>query len=116
MQAYPICREVLYTQSTLMTSLINLLDTPENKEKLKKLSLEKAFKELKDRQAEFEKVFKEQVDANARLRESKSASATRQDLERALRNYLGLVKAMQTKDGWKHLYHELNELAKGAKK
>ena len=70
------------------------------------------YEELKRKQMDFERLYSEQIEANAELRMEKSASALRKDLENTLRNYLKYIDAMKSVPNYKELYYELNELLK----
>lgn len=99
-------------QSVLLNKLIEDLEKSENKTKLAKLHLEATFEDLKAKQTAFETLIASQTEANAELRLTKSASAIRQDLENAIRNYLNFVTAMKSQPEWTILYTELNEVVK----
>lgn len=58
------------------------------------LSLTAAFTDMKTKQTAFETLFVEQATANAYLRNIKSASAIRKDLEKSLKSFLNLITAM----------------------
>ena len=70
---------------------------------------------MKTKQTAFETLFAEQATANADLRNMKSASGTRKDLEKSLKALLGLITAMKDVADWKLLYADVNELVKSAK-
>lgn len=99
-------------QSVLLNKLIEELEKPENKDKLKKLNLETTFGELKAKQTAFEELISSQTEANAELRQTKSASAIRKDLEKALKNYLNFITAMKDQPEYTALYTELKEVVK----
>lgn len=99
-------------QSILLNKLIAELEKEEHKEKLVKLNLGTSFADLKAKQMAFETLISSQTEANAELRKTKSASAIRNDLEKAIRNYLNFVTAMQSLPEWSTLYTELNEVVK----
>lgn len=99
-------------QSVLLNKLIEDLEKSENKTKLAKLHLETTFEDLKAKQTAFETLVSSQTEANAELRQTKSASAIRNDLEKAIRNYLNFVTAMKSQPEWTALYTELNEVVK----
>lgn len=99
-------------QSVLLDKLIAELEKSENKEKLKKLSLELAFADLKTKQETFSRLVSEQTEANTELRLTKSASAVRKDLERVIRDYLNFITAMKSQPDYKELYTELSEVVK----
>lgn len=101
-------------QSAKMDKLIEELEKPENVEKIGKLNLTSHFDLLRASHNKFKQFFLAQTAANAVLRETQSASSIRNKLETALRNYLNVVTAMKSVDGWKILYNELNELVKAA--
>ncbi|MDQ0595213.1 hypothetical protein QFZ37_003582 [Chryseobacterium ginsenosidimutans] len=103
------------SQSAQMKKLIEELEPPENSQKVNALLLTTAFNELKSKQNAFEKLFSEQTEANADLRQMKSASAIRRDLEKILKSFINLITAMKDITDWKLLYAEINELVKAAK-
>ena len=103
------------SQTAQMKKLIEELEKPENAQKLKELNVEKAFNEMKDKQTAFEAIFAEQAGANADLRNQKSASGIRKDLEKTLKSFLGLLTAMKDVTDWKLFYNDVNELVKAAK-
>lgn len=99
-------------QSVLLNKLISELDKPENKEKLNHLNLASAFADLKRKQEVFSDLISQQTEANTELRLTKSASAVRKDLERAIRDYLGFITAMKSLPDYQAPYTELNEVVK----
>ncbi|WP_262696764.1 DUF6261 family protein [Chryseobacterium sp. 3008163] len=105
-----------YSQQTAqMKKLIEDLEKTENIQKLNALSLIPAFNEMKSKHNAFELIFAEQAGANASLRQMKTASAIRRDLEKILKSFLNLITAMKDIDDWKLLYADMNELIKAAK-
>lgn len=103
------------SQTAQMKKLIEELEKPDNNKKINDLKLQTAFDEMKDKQIVFEQIFAEQAGANADLRQQKSASGIRKDLEETLKSFLGLVTAMKDLTDWKLFYAEVNELVKAAK-
>jgi Family of unknown function (DUF6261) len=103
------------SQTAQMKKLIEDLEKPENIQKLNVLSLFPSFNEMKSKQDTFEQIFAEQAGANANLRNMKSASSIRKDLEKALRSYLNFITVMKDITGWELLYADINELVKAAK-
>ncbi|WP_413532385.1 DUF6261 family protein [Empedobacter brevis] len=103
-------------QTAQLKKLIEELEKPEHKTRITNLSLTAAFDDLKTKHEAFEVVFAEQAEANADLRQLSSASSSRKDLEKVLRSYLNLVKAMKGLPDWSNLYYDLNEIVKAAKK
>ncbi|MCU7616603.1 DUF6261 family protein [Chryseobacterium sp. PBS4-4] len=108
-------KESYSTQSAQMKKLIEDLEKPENIQKLNALSIITAFNDMKSKQDTFEQIFSEQSNANATLRQMKSASAIRRNLEKILKSFLNLITAMKDVSDWKLLYAEINELVKAAK-
>lgn len=104
------------SQTAQMKKLIEDLEKPENIQKLNALSLFPTFEDMKSKQNSFKQIFAGQAEANAKLRNMKSASAIRRDLEKTLKSYLNLINAMKEITGWELLYAEINELVKAAKK
>lgn len=102
-------------ETAQMVKLIEELDKPENLHKLAGLHLATAFNDLKTRQENFERLFSEQAQANANLRQTKSATSLRKHLEKTLKPYLNFVTTMKDTELWKDLYSELSELVKSAK-
>ncbi|WP_126651383.1 DUF6261 family protein [Chryseobacterium aureum] len=103
------------SQTAQMKKLIETLETPENTQRLSVLSLNAAFDDMKAKHQIFEVVFSEQAVANADLRQMTSASAIRQNLEKALKSYFSMLTAMKDVSGWEVLYTDTNELVKAAK-
>lgn len=103
------------SQTAQMKKLIEELEQPENTQKLNTLSLFPAFNDMKAKQNAFEQIFAEQAGANANLRQMKSASAIRRDLEKTLKSYFALITAMKKVADWELLYADINELVKAAK-
>lgn len=108
-------KESYSTQTAQMKKLIEDLEKPDNIQKLNALSLSPAFNEMKSKQNIFEQIFSEQANANANLRQMKSASGIRRDLEKILKSFLNLITAMKDITDWKLLYADINELVKAAK-
>ncbi|MCS3869305.1 transcriptional/translational regulatory protein YebC/TACO1 [Chryseobacterium ginsenosidimutans] len=100
------------SQSAQMKKLIETLQTNENIQKLMGLSLHTAFSEMKSKHNAFETLFAEQAEANADLRQMKSASVIRKDLEKTLKSFLTLITAMKDVPDWQSLYFDINELTK----
>ena len=99
-------------ETALLKKLIESLNDPNNQSKLRAVGLDMTYEELKRKQMDFERLYSEQIEANAELRMEKSASALRKDLENTLRNYLKYIDAMKSVPNYKELYYELNELLK----
>ena len=99
-------------ETALLKKLIESLNNPNNQSKLRAVSLDMTYEELKRKQMDFERLYSEQIEANAELRMEKSASSLRKDLENTLRNYLKYIDAMKSVPNYKELYYELNELLK----
>lgn len=102
-------------ETAQMKKLIEELEKPENIQKITALSLDAALNELKTKQTDFETLFAEQAEANGELRQMKSATSIRRDLEKSLKAYLNLITAMKDVPEWTNLYTDLNELVKAAK-
>lgn len=103
------------SQTAQMKKLIEELDKPENTTKITALSITAAFTDMKTKQTAFETLFAEQATANADLRNMKSASGIRKDLEKSLKSFLNLITAMKDVPDWKLFYADTNELVKAAK-
>lgn len=103
------------SQTAQMKKLIDELDKSENLQKLTALSLTAAFDDMKGKQTAFEEIFAAQAGANADLRQQKSASAIRNNLEETLKSFIGLLTAMKDVADWKLFYNDVNELVKAAK-
>lgn len=101
-------------ESAQMKKLIEALEKPENLARLTTLRLDTSFGKLKDAQERFERLYAIQAEANADLRTLPSASAIRRRLERALRDYIGLLTAMRNVPGWEMIYADIHELVKAA--
>ncbi|MCX8532478.1 DUF6261 family protein [Chryseobacterium luquanense] len=108
-------RESYSTQTAQMKKLIEDLEKPENIQKLNTLSLVAAFNNMKSKHEAFELIFAEQAGANAQLRQMKSATAIRRDLEKTIKSFLNIITAMKDVPDWKLLYLDLNEQVKAAK-
>ncbi|MCY0978454.1 DUF6261 family protein [Chryseobacterium wangxinyae] len=108
-------KESYSTQTAQMKKLIEDLEKQENIQKLNALSSFSAFSEMKSKHETFEQIFAEQAHANSTLRQMKSASAIRRDLEKSLKSFLNLITAMKDIPEWKLLYADINELVKAAK-
>lgn len=104
------------SQTAQMKKLIEVLEIPENLQKIKTLSVDDGFAEMKTKHDAFELLFADQAQANADLRNMTSATAIRQDLEKNMKTYLNLLTAMKSVSGWELLYSDTNELVKAAKK
>ncbi|SHG03818.1 DUF6261 family protein [Chryseobacterium vrystaatense] len=104
------------SQTAQMKKLIEALELPENKKKIKDLSLDKAFEEMKIKHQDFEAVFAEQAEANAGLRQMSSASSIRKNLEKNIKSYISLLTVMKDVPGWEVFYSDINELVKAARK
>lgn len=101
-------------QTAQMKKLIEELERPENIQKLNVLSIAPAFNEMKSKHNAFELIFAEQAGANASLRQMKTASVIRRDLEKILKSFINLITAMKDIEDWKLLYADINELVKAA--
>jgi len=108
-------RQNYSSKAALFSKLIEMLDLPENNAKIKNLHLTELFEILKTTHLNFDKLYFEQIDANAKLRGMETASALRSDLEIAIRNYLNLITAMKQFEGWRNLHAVLNEYVKSAR-
>ncbi len=105
-----------YAEETAqMKKLIEELNKPEHHHRLSVLRLDPYFNELKLKQEAFEAVYTEQTQANSELRQLKSATALKHELENQLKVYLSLVNAMKSLENWKRFYSDLNEIVKGIK-
>ena len=102
-------------ESMVLSKLIGMLDTDENRAHFTLLGIGEEAQLLSEAQSNFEQVFFEQVEANADLRKSPSASSIRHELEDALRNYFAFVSAMRRIEPWRALYLSFKELAKAAR-
>lgn len=108
-------RESYSKQTAQMKKLIEDLEKPENIQKLNALSLIPAFNDMKTKHETFEMIFAEQAEANAGLRQMKSATSIRRDLEKNLKSFLDLITAMKDVPDWKLLFADIYELVKAAK-
>ena len=106
-----------YAEQTVQQGkLIEALSSEKNQAHLQKLGIETAFNELKSTYQDFKVVFDQQAQANSELRNSKSATDLRKEVEKDLRRFLELVTLMFDTEQWKSLYAKLNEFVKAAKK
>ncbi|WP_228464796.1 DUF6261 family protein [Chryseobacterium antibioticum] len=103
------------SQTAQMKKLIETLESSENTQKITALSLETALADMKAKHEAFETLFSEQAMINADLRQMKSASAIRKDLEKNLKAYISLLTVMKGVSGWELFYNDVNELVKAAK-
>jgi len=101
-------------ETAQMKKLLEELDKPENVAKIERMQLTGVVTQIKEAQIAFERLFNEVAGENAGLRMMESASSMRKTLETALRNYLNVVKAMNTLPGWKELYAKLDEVVRAA--
>jgi len=104
------------SQTAQMKKLIEKLEESDNMQKIKDLSLNAAFADMKTKHDDFESLFAVQAEANADLRKMTSASAIRRILEQNIRSYINLLTAMKDVPDWELLYNDTNELVKAAKK
>lgn len=102
-------------QTAQMKKLIEELERAENIQKFNALSLISAFNEMKSKHNAFETIFAEQAGANAQLRQMKTATSIRRDLEKTIKSFLNLITAMKDVPDWNLLYAESNEHVKSAK-
>ena len=103
------------SQTAEMKKLLEELEQPENQQKIDALFLTSTVDDLKAKQNNFEELFADQAAANAELRLTKSASATRRALEKVLKSFLNLLTAMKNVAEWRLLYADINELVMAAK-
>ncbi|PQA93931.1 hypothetical protein B0A69_10045 [Chryseobacterium shigense] len=103
------------SQTAQMKKLIETLESSENMHKIRSLALETALADMKAKHEAFETLFSEQAGINADLRQMKSASAIRKDLEKKLKTYISLLTVMKNVPGWELFYNDVNELVKAAK-
>ena len=103
------------SQTAQLKKLIEELELPENEQKIQALLLTSTKDDLKAKQTAFEELFAEQATANAELRNVKSASASRKQLEVQLKSFLNLITAMKNLPDWSLLYADMNELVKAAR-
>ncbi len=103
------------SQTAQMKKLIETLESSENMQKIRTLALETALADMKAKHEAFETLFSEQAGINADLRQMKSASAIRKDLEKNLKTYISLLTVMKNVPGWELFYNDVNELVKAAK-
>ncbi|AZA49658.1 hypothetical protein EG346_16375 [Chryseobacterium carnipullorum] len=103
------------SQTAQMKKLIETLESSENMHKIRTLALETALADMKAKHEAFETLFSEQAGINADLRQMKSASAIRKDLEKNLKTYISLLTVMKNVPGWELFYNDVNELVKAAK-
>jgi hypothetical protein len=101
-------------ETAQMKKLLEDLDKPENAAKIERMLLTAVVTQIKEAQTAFEKLFNEVAGENSELRTMESASSFRKTLETALRNYLNVVKAMNSLPGWKELHAKLDEVVKAA--
>jgi len=101
-------------ETAQLKKLIEELDKPENVAKIERMQLTAVVTQIKEAHAAFERLFNEVAGENSLLRTMESASSFRKTLETALRNYLSVVKAMNSQPGWKELYAKLDEVVKAA--
>ncbi len=112
--ARDITRLSYSSETAQIKKLIEVLESEENKEQIKKLHLTSVFNELKKVQTEFETLYLQQANANAQLRALPSATVMRKDLEQALKSYFQFLDAMKSLPDWKIIYNDVNEFVKSA--
>lgn len=103
------------SQTAQMKKLIEELEKTKNYQKINDLKIKAAFEDMKDKQTAFEEIFAVQAGANADLRNQKSASGIRRDLEQSLKAFLNLITAMKDVPDWQLFYADVNELVKAAR-
>jgi len=102
-----------YAEETAqMKKLLDELNLPQNKVKIEEMQLTSLVAQLKTAQDEFEQLFNEMAGENSELRMQESATSMRNRLEEALRNYMNVIKAMNSIPVWKELYAKLDEVVK----
>lgn len=102
-------------QNIVMQKLVEHMDDAENQKLLAATNLTDPYIATKMSQTAFETISRQQTDANSLLRQTKSASASRKELENSLRNLFSVVSGMRTLPEWKPLYHDLDQLIKEAR-
>lgn len=102
------------SESAQMKKLVEALDAPANQTKIANVHLTEMYAMLKTNYAAFEEIYDTQNATNSDLRLQKSASAMRTELETDLRNYLNIVEAMSSVEGWNALNSELSGFLKAA--
>jgi hypothetical protein len=102
-------------KTVILNKRIEKLALPENKARISRLGFTTQVTQLEDAQTAFSKLNIDQAQANSVLRQQSSATATREYMEEALRNYYGLVNAMRNVAPWDKLYAALAEVVKSAK-
>ena len=102
-------------ESVILNKRIEKLNLPENKERIARLGITPQVTKYEESQVAFNTLFLNQAQANATLRQQTSASATRQYLEIALRDYFGLITAMRNLAPYDTLYTALGEVVKAAR-
>lgn len=102
------------SESAQMKKLVEALDAPANQTRIANVHLTEIYEMLKTNYLAFEEIFDTQNATNSDLRLQKSASAMRTELETDLRNYLNIVEAMSSVEGWNALNSELTGFMKAA--
>lgn len=103
------------SQTAQMKKLVEELEKQENLTKITALALSPAFNDMKTKQTAFEEVFAVQAGANADLRNQKTASGIRRDLQKSLKSLFSIITAMKDVPDWQLLYADTNELVKAAR-
>lgn len=99
-------------ETTVLGKLAEKLELPENRALITLLGIEDEVGDFMAAHSDFKQIYTEQVDANSSLRQQPSASSIRRDLESALRSFYSHISNKRTKDGWKDIYSDLDELLK----
>ena len=99
-------------ESVVLEKLIEKLNSAEGQAAIATLGIADEVAMFVQYQADFNRIYIEQIDANSDLRSQKTASGMRRELEDALRNYYGIVSAMSGIDPWNDIYMDLKELLK----
>jgi len=102
-------------ESVIHKKRIEKFNLPENKERIARLGLTQQVNLYVETVTGFDALFLDQAQANSSLRQLSTATATRQYLEEALRNYFGFVTAMRHIAPYDALYASLSEVVKAAR-
>ena len=111
----------IYNQNTgeadfSTTTVVAELNKPENAPYITALGLTAELQALTEAKARHDTQDTQRVDAESALRQTDTATNARPEMESTLKDWLNLVTSMRKQDGWKDLYHDLNEVVKSAKR
>ncbi|HBL32522.1 MAG TPA: hypothetical protein DDZ96_01710 [Porphyromonadaceae bacterium] len=111
----------LYNQTTgeldsRTEAVLTRLTNPEMEANLTALELTAPVTLLANKKKNYNALTVKRVDKESELKQLDTASEARGRMEDALKDYLSLVTAMRTVDGWQDLYADIEEVVKTIKR